>query len=274
VFEGDFTEPRDKEKIVDAVLGLWALLLTGARARGEYGEQQRKIVAFVDEARNRVFPPHLFGDLVQMLEDSLDTSTHLRSVALNNIAQHMRVSVALDIAENTDRQPGSGLKTLYRRGSSKTLARSSKGSSIGTQGRSSRGSSRGTQSLRGSKAVNTVTAAAKARWQWAVKTTQARDGVVQTHTSPGARHSADAAVVSSESTRSNTGADLYRIESHNYGRDSPEAALSGRSSTVVSWRDSCLSDSGQNAQGASAPHAPAPASPTLVVCHSDVDMRI
>jgi len=68
VFLGDFTVPDDKPKLVDVVLGLWALTLVAMEARHAHAAP---IVALVQERMTDVFPERHFGDLVQMLEKEM-----------------------------------------------------------------------------------------------------------------------------------------------------------------------------------------------------------
>lgn len=63
VFEGEFTLESDKPKLVDAVLGLWALAL-----HYQHRPEQRRIVELVRAHREAVFPAQFFGSLVGLLE--------------------------------------------------------------------------------------------------------------------------------------------------------------------------------------------------------------
>ena len=58
VFEGEFTVNADKAKIVDTVLGLWALCLS---RKGELLDR-------VNAESDRAFPREYFGDLPALLE--------------------------------------------------------------------------------------------------------------------------------------------------------------------------------------------------------------
>lgn len=61
VFEGEFTANADKAKIVDTVLGLWALCLSN---KGDL------LVRVTDEYA-RTFPRHYFGEMPALLEQEI-----------------------------------------------------------------------------------------------------------------------------------------------------------------------------------------------------------
>lgn len=67
VFGGDFSNPNDKEKLVDPVLGLWAVVVSGqereSAAKGMYDH-------VLDVGLSTVFPPKHFGGLVDLVNAS------------------------------------------------------------------------------------------------------------------------------------------------------------------------------------------------------------
>jgi hypothetical protein len=64
VFDGEFTNDADKPKLVDSVLGLYGLALLGSR----HDEDTAHIIELVATDKARIFPPHLFGDLPEVME--------------------------------------------------------------------------------------------------------------------------------------------------------------------------------------------------------------
>ena len=66
--QGDFTCEDDKRKLVSVVLGLWALV--DADTSDETTAD--RIHEMVQRNIGRVFPPSLFGNLLQTYDDMLD----------------------------------------------------------------------------------------------------------------------------------------------------------------------------------------------------------
>jgi len=76
VFEGDFTDPADKQKLVDTSIGLWAHtmmehqnLLTSSTKRDQGPDET--VYSLIQQHKSTVFPKAYFGDLVDMLESNL-----------------------------------------------------------------------------------------------------------------------------------------------------------------------------------------------------------
>jgi len=65
VFDGDFTEPSDKEVLVDVLLGLYGFSLLDESGRSN------ELVKLVKEAHGSVFPQPYFGDLISLLEQEV-----------------------------------------------------------------------------------------------------------------------------------------------------------------------------------------------------------
>jgi len=63
VMDGDFTDPNDRGKLVDTILGLWSIAVSH---RGE--ADNAMIFDLVQQHREQVFPKKYFGDLVEMME--------------------------------------------------------------------------------------------------------------------------------------------------------------------------------------------------------------
>lgn len=69
VFEGDFSVPDDKRKLVDTILGLWSLMLL----RKEKFFEVQLLYARCNTERRRTFPKEYCGDLPAMLEAEMAT---------------------------------------------------------------------------------------------------------------------------------------------------------------------------------------------------------
>lgn len=67
VFEGDFTVVEDKHALVDTVCGVWAHALRSQSADAQ------EITALVQKHRASIFPVEYFGDLVDILEDKINS---------------------------------------------------------------------------------------------------------------------------------------------------------------------------------------------------------
>ena len=76
VFQGDFTVPGDKEKLVDPLLMLWARLLQ----RKQQDTSLNDMWQMVDANRSSVFPPDFFHGLVGVLEARIDEIERSRVV--------------------------------------------------------------------------------------------------------------------------------------------------------------------------------------------------
>jgi len=66
VMDGDFTDPKDRYKLVDTILGLWWLAISH---RGE--ADNSAIFDLVQQQKKEVFPQEYFGDLVEMMEEDI-----------------------------------------------------------------------------------------------------------------------------------------------------------------------------------------------------------
>ena len=60
MLNGNFTDPRDKEKLIPTILGLWGTVLRNRRLKND------KVGSYdlVHANYNEVFPPELFADLL------------------------------------------------------------------------------------------------------------------------------------------------------------------------------------------------------------------
>ena len=78
VFEGDFTVEDDKQKLVKAVLGLFARILTH-RERPEMA----RLLAAIQESKDKVFPPEYFRTMPAMMERALGAEAQGRKGMVN-----------------------------------------------------------------------------------------------------------------------------------------------------------------------------------------------
>eukprot|EP00966_Prymnesium_polylepis_P080483 1864804-Prymnesium_polylepis.2 len=67
VFEGDFSVAQDKYALVDTVCGVWAHALRSASADAQ------ALTALVQQHRASIFPVEYFGDLIDILEDRVNS---------------------------------------------------------------------------------------------------------------------------------------------------------------------------------------------------------
>lgn len=75
VMGGTFTYKEDKHKIVDIILGLWVSSLEAMQSRVVSDERRREaqaIIDYINEHKERVFPPAYFGGLVEVVEQLID----------------------------------------------------------------------------------------------------------------------------------------------------------------------------------------------------------
>jgi len=105
VFAGQFTVEDDKWHLVDTVLGLYAHTLQGSSMEDNF---VRKLLV---EHKKTVFPPKYFGDLIEMLEDEVDTlAFDKRVVESSSLPEELS---ALE-RENVVVKRGSSLKDMFR----------------------------------------------------------------------------------------------------------------------------------------------------------------
>eukprot|EP00316_Scyphosphaera_apsteinii_P017499 CAMPEP_0119333712 /NCGR_PEP_ID=MMETSP1333-20130426/85803_1 /TAXON_ID=418940 /ORGANISM="Scyphosphaera apsteinii, Strain RCC1455" /LENGTH=178 /DNA_ID=CAMNT_0007343845 /DNA_START=1 /DNA_END=534 /DNA_ORIENTATION=- len=69
VFKGDFTCAEDKPKLVDTVIGLW----THALKHHDTSEQVKVVYDLIIANKASVFPQAYFGDLIELLEDNIQS---------------------------------------------------------------------------------------------------------------------------------------------------------------------------------------------------------
>ena len=67
VCEGDFAVPEDIPKLVDTILGLWAMCI----ARKDVDEAIAEVESYVRANKERVFPKQYFGDLPDRMDKLL-----------------------------------------------------------------------------------------------------------------------------------------------------------------------------------------------------------
>lgn len=80
VFEGDFTDPSDKDMLVDTVMGLWSImyydsqkLMMGSPLPAAVdSSDETTLHSLVMQNKARVFPKDYFGDLIDVLEELID----------------------------------------------------------------------------------------------------------------------------------------------------------------------------------------------------------
>jgi len=68
VFDGQFTDPRDKQKLVPTILGLWATVLRNQRVNNDTVDSY----GLVCQNYSDVFPSKYFGDLLPRLEAKVE----------------------------------------------------------------------------------------------------------------------------------------------------------------------------------------------------------
>ena len=73
VFEGDYTDPNDKKRIVDTVLALWSLII----ARKESSFEVQLIYSRINTERHRTFPKEFVGDLADLIEKQMGQESQL-----------------------------------------------------------------------------------------------------------------------------------------------------------------------------------------------------
>lgn len=76
VFDGNFSDPADKKKLVPVILGQWSLLLQDHMEKYTHENQAKadvvsKVEAFIRDNRERVFPKAFFNDSPEILEDMI-----------------------------------------------------------------------------------------------------------------------------------------------------------------------------------------------------------
>ena len=69
VFGGEFTNMEDRQKLVEPMLGLWAMVLTGRH--GATKELHELFCGLSQEQQQLIFPPDFFGELPLLLSAAL-----------------------------------------------------------------------------------------------------------------------------------------------------------------------------------------------------------
>jgi len=87
VFGGDFTVEKDRETLVDTVIGLWALTLVNRDT-----PYVRDIHNLVSAKKAAAFPVELFGDMIDRLENDYNQVLQLRASAIGSYLQDAPVS--------------------------------------------------------------------------------------------------------------------------------------------------------------------------------------
>jgi len=107
VCEGDFTVRGDIHKLVDTVLGLWAMCV----ARQDCDETVADVKAQIDRLHERVFPSEFFDDLpermVAMLEENPETKNRLKNPNQQRPTTLAREKT-IDLQEHQHRAAGNG----------------------------------------------------------------------------------------------------------------------------------------------------------------------
>jgi len=76
VFDGDFTEPKDKYALVDTVVGIWAHVIRHTKTLADtdpIAKDTKLLVEMVNKHKETIFPKEYFHDLVELLETHVQT---------------------------------------------------------------------------------------------------------------------------------------------------------------------------------------------------------
>ena len=118
VLNGDFTDERDKPKLVPMILGLWAAVLRNRRN----GDDSVGVYELVKFAKQEVFPPEYFGSMLDRLEARLEAEEEEKKpdeFEEEDTKSTKSVSISGDSATSKE----SSLRRTIKRMGTKTLKR-------------------------------------------------------------------------------------------------------------------------------------------------------
>lgn len=122
VFDGRFTDERDRAKLVPTILGLWAMVL-----RSYHDSPSKELEATYDLVRanyTSVFPPKHFDDLLPRLEDRIkeeqseNFSTGTSSFGGSSSAETLRAGLT---TKNLLKRNANNLTAAFRAGQAREL---------------------------------------------------------------------------------------------------------------------------------------------------------